>query len=277
MSYALILQHADLSACSLPHTAARFQLPPLHGRRIRIPLPAAAQLPEAVAAEWEAQQVDAAVLPDLPFSHFGLLASDMDSTLITIECIDEIAARAGLKEQVAAITERAMHGELDFRQSLHERVALLEGLPETALEYVYQNILRLSDGAETLLDECRRHGVKTLLVSGGFTFFTDKLQHKLGLDWAYANRLEIKNGYLTGRVLGDIIDAQAKADLLEQHRRQLGLSREQTLAVGDGANDIPMFRAAGFGIAYRAKAAAEAAASARIRHNGLDAVRGWFA
>ncbi|QMT34454.1 phosphoserine phosphatase SerB [Conchiformibius steedae DSM 2580] len=276
MNHTLVIQHSDLSEIKFPNTAARFGQA-LAGKCVRIPLGENAVLDEHIRAELDAAPVDYAVLPERTFDSFGLLASDMDSTLITIECIDEIAQFAGLKTQIAEITERAMQGGMDFAQSLHQRVALLEGVPESALEHVYQNVLRLSAGAETLIQACRRHGVKTLLVSGGFTYFTDRLKQKLGLDYAYANELEIKNGYLTGRVLGRVVDAEAKAQLLAQHREQLGLSSEQTLAVGDGANDIPMFRAATFGIAYRAKAAAQQAADLRINHNGLDAVRGWFA
>lgn len=274
MSSVLVLQ-GDLSA-ALPHTAQRFGQK-FSGSRARIAADAAVLDDAALRAEWEAAKLDYAVLPDRPFSGFGLLASDMDSTLINIECIDEIAHFAGLKDQIAEITERAMQGGMDFAQSLHQRVALLEGVPESALAHVWENVLRLNAGAETLLAECRRNGLKTLLVSGGFTYFTERLKHKLGLDYAYANELEIKNGYLTGRVLGRVVDAQAKAALLAQHREDLGLSAEQTLAVGDGANDIPMFRAAAFGVAYHAKAAAQNAADLRINHNGLEAVRGWFA
>ena len=201
----------------------------------------------------------------------------MDSTLITIECIDEIAAAAGLKEQVAAVTERAMRGEMDFEDSLRERVALLAGLPESVLDDVYEHALRLSPGAEYLLAECKKHQVKFLLVSGGFTFFTERLKERLGLDWAYANTLETAGGKLTGRVVGPVIDAAAKARLLEEHRLALGLKRHQVAAVGDGANDIPMLQAAGFGIAYHAKPKTRAQAALNIRHMGLEALRGWFA
>lgn len=235
------------------------------------------QLPENVQEELRLAKCDFAILDARPFHSFGLVVSDMDSTLITIECIDEIAAQAGLKERVAEITERAMRGELDFSQSLIERVALLKGLPESVLQTVYQEKLRLSEGAEKLIAECKKHNIKFLLVSGGFTFFTDKLQQKLGLDWAYANRLEIdENGLLTGKVIGEIIDAQKKAELLQKHRDQLGLRQDQVIAVGDGANDIPMFQAAGIGIAFHAKPKARQAADLCIDHRGLDALRHWF-
>lgn len=278
MSSVLVLQHLDLASCVLPKTLRYLGISnPLCGNHLRLPVKHQFVLPNEVVAELNSQQVDFAVLPNRSFQSFGLLASDMDSTLITIECIDEIAAYAGLKDQIAAITEQAMQGSMDFSHSLHERVALLKGLPESVLFHVYENVLRLSVGAENLIGECRRYGVKTMLVSGGFTFFTERLKHRLGLDWVYANELEIENGVLTGRVVGKIIDAQAKADLLTQHRLELGLSLEQTLAVGDGANDIPMFQAAGFGMAYHAKKQAQEAADVCIHYNGLDAVRHWFA
>lgn len=234
-------------------------------------------LPEAVCTELHQAQCDFAILTPQKFADIGLIVSDMDSTLITIECIDEIAAQAGLKNQISEITERAMRGELDFTQSLLERVALLKGLPEQALEKVYQQSVQLSEGAEQLLSECKKYGVKFMLVSGGFTFFTDRLQQRLGLDWAYANRLEVdEQGCLTGKVLGKIIDAQAKAELLKQHREELGLQKEQVVAIGDGANDIPMLEEAGIGIAYHAKPKTQAAADCCIHYGGLNALRNWF-
>lgn len=233
-------------------------------------------LSSAVAEDLLRREIDFAVLPDMAFGDLGLIVSDMDSTLITIECVDEIAAGIGMKDRVAAITERSMRGELDFEQSLRERVALLAGLSENVLQDVYDHVLKLTDGAEYLLNECKRYGVKFMLVSGGFTFFTDRLQARLGLDFAYANRLESVNGVLTGRLLGRIIDAQAKADLLREYRQKLGLQPHQVVAVGDGANDIPMIREAGFGIAFHAKPKTQAAADAHIRFGGLDALRAWF-
>ncbi|WP_274571511.1 phosphoserine phosphatase SerB [Neisseria leonii] len=275
MSNVLVLQHPDIQQCrlnGLPDTAANVQ----DGRILRIPVDDGFALSETQRIELAAQQIDAAVLPDTAFADLGLLVSDMDSTLITIECIDEIAAGVGLKDQVAEITEQSMRGELDFEQSLRRRVALLKGLREGVLQEVYDSVLQLSPGAEYLMEECRRHAVKFMLVSGGFTFFTDRLRTRLGLDYAYANTLESTNSILTGRLTGRIIDAQAKADLLCLHRDRLGLRPEQVLAMGDGANDIPMLQAAGFGIAYRAKPKAEAAADAAVRYGGLEAVRGWF-
>ena len=222
-------------------------------------------------SQWlDAQNIDSAILPDVPFSDLGLIISDMDSTLITIECIDEIAAGNGLKAQVAAITERSMAGELDFADSLHERVALLKGLPETELAHVYDYVLQLTAGAETLIAACKQHGVKFMLVSGGFTYFTERLKSQLGLDYAYANELEITDGKLTGRLTGRMIDAQAKADLLRQHAQKLNIPMSHTLAMGDGANDIPMIQAAGFGVAFHAKPTVREQAMVSIESGGLD-------
>ena len=194
----------------------------------------------------------------------------MDSTLITIECIDEIAARLGIKSQVAAITERAMRGEIDFRQSLTERVGLLKGLPVSELQIVYDEVLKLTTGAEELLTACHQKGVKFMLVSGGFTFFTDRLKQRLGLDYTYANVLGVENGKLTGSVDSEIIDAQKKVQLLQQYREDLGLQEIQVLAVGDGANDIPMIQAAGIGVAFHAKPKTQAAASVSVNFCGLN-------
>lgn len=170
-----------------------------------------------------------------------------------------------------------MRGELDFEQSLRKRVALLAGLDERVLEEVYENVLQLSPGAEFLLEACKRNDVKFMLVSGGFTFFTERLKRRLGLNFHFANVLEVENGKLTGRLKGRIIDAQAKADLLREYRERLGLAPWQVVAMGDGANDIPMIREAGFGIAYRAKPKTEANADACVRFGGLERIRGWFA
>jgi phosphoserine phosphatase len=203
---------------------------------------------------------------------FGLLVMDMDSTLITIECIDEIADMQGLKPQVSAITDAAMRGEIDFAESLRRRVSLLEGLDQSALQRVYDERLQLSPGAETLLAAARAAGVRTLLVSGGFTFFTERLKPRLGLDYTAANTLEVADGKLTGRVLGDIVDAQGKADWLNRVRAELGLTREQVIAMGDGANDLKMMAAAGLSIAYRAKPVVRAQASYALSQVGLDGV-----
>ena len=276
MKKVLVLQHGDLGACDWSAFGGLVSAP-LGKSMLRVPVDDDFELTGEMRAALIAQQIDGAVLPDVAFADLGLIVSDMDSTLITIECVDEIAAGVGLKDEVAAITEQSMRGELDFEQSLRKRVALLAGLDERVLEEVYENVLQLSPGAEFLLDECKRNDVKFMLVSGGFTFFTERLQRCLGLDFHFANVLEVENGKLTGRLKGRIIDAQAKTDLLREYRERLGLAPWQVVAMGDGANDIPMIREAGFGIAYRAKPKTEANADACVRFGGLERIRGWFA
>lgn len=276
MPHALVLQFP--SAEALPSALlARLPEPDYADeKRMRFIVEEGFSLSEADTALLSSRQIDHAVLPDRAFGELGLIVSDMDSTLITIECVDEIAAGVGLKDRVAEITECSMRGELDFEQSLRSRVALLAGLDERVLAEVYENVLRLSPGAEFLLDECKVHGVKFMLVSGGFTFFTERLQQRLGFEYQHANVLEIENGKLTGRLKGRIIDAQAKADLLREYCDRLGLQPHQVLAMGDGANDIPMLKEAGMGVAYRAKPKAQAVADACINFGGLERVRGWF-
>jgi phosphoserine phosphatase len=203
-------------------------------------------------------------------SDFGLLVMDMDSTLISIECIDEIADMQGLKPQVASITESAMRGEIDFAESLRRRVALLEGLDEGALQRVYEERLRLNPGAEAMLAELKSHGIKTLLVSGGFIFFTERLKTRLGLDFAHANTLEIVNGRLTGKVLGKILDAQGKAEWLVKTRDELGLKPDEVIAMGDGANDLKMMAQAGISVAYHAKPVVRVQANYALNFVGLD-------
>jgi len=276
MKKVLVLQHGDLGACDWSAFGGLVSAP-LGKSVLRLPVDDDFELTDEMRAALIAQQIDGAVLPDVAFADLGLIVSDMDSTLITIECVDEIAAGVGLKDEVAAITEQSMRGELDFEQSLRKRVALLAGLDERVLEEVYENVLQLSPGAEFLLEECKRNDVKFMLVSGGFTFFTERLQRRLGLDFHFANVLEVENGKLTGHLKGRIIDAQAKTDLLREYRERLGLAPWQVVAMGDGANDIPMIREAGFGIAYRAKPKTEANADACVRFGGLERIRGWFA
>lgn len=276
MKKVLVLQHGDLGACDWSAFGGLVSAP-LGKSVLRVPVDDDFELTAEMRAALIAQQIDGAVLLDVAFADLGLIVSDMDSTLITIECVDEIAAGVGLKDEVAAITEQSMRGELDFEQSLRKRVALLAGLDECVLEEVYENVLQLSPGAEFLLEECKRNDVKFMLVSGGFTFFTERLQRRLGLDFHFANVLEVENGKLTGRLKGRIIDAQAKTDLLREYRERLGLAPWQVVAMGDGANDIPMIREAGFGIAYRAKPKTEANADACVRFGGLERIRGWFA
>lgn len=220
-----------------------------------------------------AQHIDCAYVEDSHLiKNYGLCVMDMDSTLISIECIDEIADMVGIKPQIAAITERAMQGELDFAQSLRERVALLKGLAETDLMRVLNERLKLNPGAKEWIQYCKQHNIKTLLVSGGFTFFAERIKAMLGLDFAVSNTLEIVDGKLTGKVLGDIVDAQRKADELIKLRDQLGLKTSQTIAIGDGANDLKMMDAAGIGIAYHAKPVVQAQATYAVNHLGLDGV-----
>lgn len=216
------------------------------------------------------------VEPGRKLSDFRLVTMDMDSTLITIECIDEIADMQGLKPQVAEITEAAMRGEIEFRESLTRRVALLKGLDAGALQRVYDERLKLSLGAETMLNGVKAAGLKTLLVSGGFTFFTDRLRERLRLDSAHANTLEIDNGVLTGRVLGDILDADAKAVYLREFARTHGATKEQIIAMGDGANDLKMLGAAGFPVAYHAKPLVRQQTRYALNVSGLDGVLNWF-
>jgi phosphoserine phosphatase len=222
--------------------------------------------------------LDFAFVPETQtLSHIGLVVMDMDSTLITIECIDEIADMLNLKPQVAAITECAMRGELDFAQSLNQRVALLAGLEQSALQRVYNERLQLSPGAEKFLTTLQTLGIKTLLVSGGFTFFTDKLKTRLKLDYAVSNVLEIADDKLTGKILGTIVDAQGKADWLRRIRDKLGLQRSQVIAIGDGANDLKMLDEAGISVAYHAKPVVRAQTTYAINYSGLDAVLNLFA
>jgi len=202
----------------------------------------------------------------------GLLFMDMDSTLIRCECIDEIAGFLGIKQQVAGITERAMRGELDFAASLTERVQLLSGLDANVLDRVYQECIELTEGAELLIDTVKAHGWRVGLVSGGFSYFTDKLQARLGLDFTRSNLLEIRNGKLTGNLLGDIVDAETKRRCLLEQAEIHAIPMAQTVAIGDGANDLPMIHAAGLGVAFHAKPKVVAQAPFAIDDGGLDRV-----
>jgi phosphoserine phosphatase len=210
------------------------------------------------------------------FADLKLVAMDMDSTLITIECIDELGDMAGCKTEIAGITAQAMRGELDYPQSLRKRVSLLKGLSEDSLLRVYEERLRLTPGAEELLAACKQHGVKLLLVSGGFTFFTDRLKQRLAIDYTISNKLEIQGGRLTGNLLGDIVDAEAKAARFREVMHELGARRGQTVAIGDGANDLKMMAEAGVSVAFHAKPVVRAQASCAVSWCGLDAVVNLF-
>ena len=213
--------------------------------------------------------------PPLRLSDFKLIAFDMDSTLINIECVDEIADAAGRKAEVAAITEAAMRGEItDYKDSLRRRVALLEGVPLAALHQVYEQRLQLNPGAESLVQACQAAGLKTLLVSGGFTFFTDRIRDRLRLDAARSNVLEVEAGVLTGRMVdqpwGDICDGEEKRRTLLATCADMGISAAQAIAVGDGANDLPMMGVAGLSVAYHAKPRVREQAMVAINEGGLD-------
>lgn len=209
-------------------------------------------------------------------SDFKLVAMDMDSTLITIECIDEIADMQGLKPQVAEITEAAMRGEIEFKESLTRRVALLKGLDASALQRVYDERLALSLGAEKMLAGIQAAGMKTLLVSGGFTFFTDRMKQRLNLDYTHSNQLEIVDGKLTGQVIGGIVDGEGKKATVERVCKELNISPQQAIVMGDGANDLQMMRIAGLSVAFRAKPVVRQQANIALNFVGLDGVLNLF-
>jgi phosphoserine phosphatase len=213
--------------------------------------------------------------PPLRLADFKLIAFDMDSTLINIECVDEIAAAAGRKAEVAAITEAAMRGEItDYKESLRQRVALLKGVPVSALHEVFDQRLQLNPGAETLVRAAQAAGLKTLLVSGGFTFFTDRIRDKLGIDYTRSNVLAVEDGQLTGRMVdqpwGDICDGEEKKKMLLATCAMLHIAPKQAIAVGDGANDLPMMGVSGLSVAYHAKPKVRDQAMVAINDGGLD-------
>lgn len=240
------------------------------------------QFSDALKAEVEAECYPAEL--DCTFvegtqklSDFKLVTMDMDSTLITIECIDEIADMQGLKPQVSEITEAAMRGEIEFRESLTRRVALLKGLDAGALQRVYDERLKLSPGAEKMLSAVKQADLKTLLVSGGFTFFTDRMKTRLGLDYTHSNELEIVGGKLTGRVVNGIVDADEKKNTVECVCRELGISTKQAIVMGDGANDLKMMGISGMSVAFRAKPIVRAQADVALNFVGLDGILALFA
>ena len=223
-----------------------------------------------------ANKIEAALLVNAPqLKQPGLLVMDMDSTTIEIECIDEMAVLAGVGEQVAAVTELAMLGQLDFAQSLHQRVATLEGSSASILDEVAKNI-PLMPGLTTLIKQLKQHQWRIAIASGGFTYFAEHLEEMLNLDASFANQLEIKAGKLTGKVLGAVIDAQAKADSLAILSAKFTIAKEQTVAMGDGANDLVMMDAAYLGVAYHAKPIVLAQADTSINHSGLDCLLHWL-
>jgi phosphoserine phosphatase len=230
-----------------------------------------------IAAHCESAKLDYALIPeDRKLADFKLLVMDMDSTLITIETIDELADLVGLKPQVAAITEQAMRGEIEYNQSLQRRVALLKGLDESALKRVYDERLQLSPGAEVLLAAAKKHGIKTLLVSGGFTHVTELLKPRLGLDYTYSNTLAVANGKLTGDIIGRIVNADAKRDELLRVSQLLGIQREQIIGMGDGANDLKFMAECGVSVAYHAKPIVRGQTTHAVNYGGLDAVVNFF-
>ena len=215
------------------------------------------------------------IQPPLRLADFGLIAFDMDSTLINIECVDEIAAAVGRKEEVAAITEAAMRGEIaDYKESLRQRVQLLAGVSVRSMDDVYTQRLQLNPGAQELVGACKAAGMKVLLVSGGFTFFSDRIRDRLGIDFTRANVLGIRDGQLTGRLVdqpwGDICDGEEKRKMLLATCAQLGLEPQQAITVGDGANDLPMMSVSGLSVAYHAKPRVREQAMVAINSGGLD-------
>jgi phosphoserine phosphatase len=262
---------ADIAQQAALHLSGTLRNHPGHYRVLTAGAPA----PGALQALREELPCDINVLPeDFDPAQVRLLVTDMDSTLINIECIDEIADFIGKKPQVAAITGAAMRGELNFEQSLTRRVALLAGLDASALDHVYQERLRPNPGAEQMIAGLRARGIKIGLVSGGFTYFTERLKARLGLDYARANTLEIVDGKITGRVLGKIVGAEGKRDFLLELCETLGITPRQAVAMGDGANDLLMLNAAGLSVAYHAKPKVQAQAHTALNHCGLEGVLG---
>jgi phosphoserine phosphatase len=274
----LVAQGPEMSAANAEELAAIVQAGTVdrlgeHAYRLR-----KIKLTPSVESWCEARKIDHAWVPEQRrrFGDLKLLAMDMDSTLITIECIDELGDLAGKKTEVAAITAQAMRGEIEYQESLRRRVGLLAGLKESELQRVYQQRLKLTPGAEALLAACKKHGVKLLLVSGGFAFFTERLKERLGFDYTISNVLEIVHGRLTGKLVGDIVDADAKAAKFLSVLKEIRATKEQSVAIGDGANDLKMMAEAGTSIAFHAKPVVRAQAAFALNHSGLDGVVNLF-
>lgn len=269
----LVIQGKDIATPDLKRIAklacatAIEQVTP-HAFRLRD-----AQPHQDMAALCETMSLDCAYVPEQRrLADFRLLVMDMDSTLITIETIDELADMQGLKPQVAAITAQAMRGEIEYNESLRRRVTLLQGLDETAMDRVYEERLQLSPGAERLLAAAHEAGLKTLLVSGGFTRITDRLKARLKLDYTRSNTLAVSGGRFTGAVVGDIVNADVKRDELLRVRAAIGATREQVIAIGDGANDLKFMAEAAVSIAYHAKPVVQRQATHALSHVGLEGV-----
>lgn len=268
----LVVQGVDIDTADLK------QLAKLSGAsRIEQIHPGAFRLHDAVPADGvatlcEQAKVDFGYVPaPRRLADFRLLVMDMDSTLITIETIDELADLVGLKEEVAAVTAQAMRGEIEYNESLRRRVAVLKGLSEDALTRVYEERVRLSPGADALLAAVKSAGLKTMLVSGGFTHVTDRLKTKIGLDYTRSNTLEVEGGRLTGHIIGDIVNADVKRQALLAVRDELGLARGQLVGMGDGANDLRFLAECGVSIAYHAKPVVRGQTTYAINYGGLDA------
>jgi len=233
---------------------------------------------DGVAEYCQNAKLDFAFVPaNRKLADFGLLAMDMDSTLISIECIDELADIQGIKDEVSQITASSVRGEIEFAESVRRRVALLAGLAESALQKVYDQRLQLSPGAERMLAALKAAGVKTFLITSGFTYFAEQLKKRLHLDFTYSNELEIVNGKLSGKLTGKIVDADAKAAKVEEMRKRLGFKKDQVIAMGDGANDLKMMAQAGISIAYHAQPIVRRQTTYAINHVGLDGIINLFA
>lgn len=269
---------APIGDISPPLTILRAMLSPVrvvrlssHAVDLHLEYRPTAEMGSAVYGLMHRAGMDAVIQP-LEYREKRLLISDMDSTMIGQECIDELADKVGKKAEVSAVTARAMNGEIEFKDALRARVALLKDLPETVLEEVFRERIRLMPGALTLLATMRARGAFTVLVSGGFDFFTSRVAAALGFHAESANQLEVKDGRLTGQVIEPILDKQAKKATLLEVAAMKNIPLQYTLAVGDGANDLPMLQTAGLGVAYHAKPVVEERAHAMIRHNDLTAL-----